>query len=74
MRGREKLNFGDHSKGVCLHLLFGHTDAEELSSSAGSSTDSEGFKNVTCFMAIEDNQVTSTPSSSDDEDDYEVYV
>ena len=53
---------------------FGASDAEELSSSEGSSTDSDGFKNGTCFMAIEDDKVTSTPSPSDNEDEFEFYI
>ena len=53
---------------------FGASDADELSSSAGSSTDSDGFKNGTCFMAIEDAEVIPTPSSSDDETEYPFHV
>ena len=73
MLGREKQNFQRSFKRGML-AGFGHTDTEELSSFAGSSTDSEGFKNGTCFMAIDDNLVTIMPLSSDNENDYEFYV
>ena len=53
---------------------FGTVDVEELSSSAGSSSDSDVFKNGTFFIVIEDNKVTSTPLSSDSEDEFEAYV
>ena len=54
---------------------FGASDADELSSSAGSGTDSDGFKNGTCFMAISENEVISTlSSSSDDETEYPFHV
>ena len=54
---------------------FGASDADELSSSTGSGTDSDGFKNGTCFMAISEDEVISTlSSSSDDETEYPFYV
>ena len=75
MKGRrEKLN----SKGMFkrgMLAAFGASDADELSSSTGSGTDSDGFKNGTCFMAISDDEVISTlSSSSDDETEYPFYV